>query len=164
MKKLLTLLLTAALATAAATTAFAADTTISAGTDGKPSPTAAPQMNVTYTVQPTYTVTIPASVTLGQSAIVSASDVKINKNQNLIVKLTGTSGNNNAFTVNANGAELTYTVEKDNADIAINSEVLKVNTDTSTDKLSAKLSFVAPKSVTYAGDYTGTVTFTVSVE
>ena len=94
MKKLLTLLLTAALATAAATTAFA-DTIVN-----------------------------PAN---GQMKV-------------------------------------TYTVEKDNADIAINSEVLKVNTDTSTDKLSAKLSFVAPKSVTYAGDYTGTVTFTVSVE
>ena len=154
MKKLLTLLLTAALATAAATTAFA-DTIVNP-TNG--------QMKVTYTVNPSYTVTIPASVKLGEIATVSASGVKINKTQNLIVRLTGTSGNNNAFTVNANGAELTYTVEKDNADIAINSEVLKVNTDTSTDKLSAKLSFVAPKSVTYAGDYTGTVTFTVSVE
>lgn len=159
MKKLLTLLLTAALATAAATTAFADDTTI--GPSVTP-PTG--QTNITYTVDPEYTVIIPASVTLGQKATVSASGVKINKNQNLIVRLTGTSGNNNAFTVKANGAELTYTVEKDNADIAINSEVLKVNTDTSTDKLSAKLSFVAPKSVTYAGDYTGTVTFTVSVE
>lgn len=154
MKKLLTLLLTAALATAAATTAFA-DTIVNPANG---------QMKVTYTVNPSYTVTIPASVKLGEIATVSASGVKINKNQNLIVRLTGTSGNNNAFTVNANGAELTYTVEKDNADIAINSEVLKVNTDTSTDKLSAKLSFVAPKSVTYAGDYTGTVTFTVSVE
>lgn len=154
MKKLLTLLLTAALATATATTAFA-DTIVNPANG---------QMKVTYTVNPSYTVTIPASVKLGEIATVSASGVKINKNQNLIVRLTGTSGNNNAFTVNANGAELTYTVEKDNADIAINSEVLKVNTDTSTDKLSAKLSFVAPKSVTYAGDYTGTVTFTVSVE
>ena len=154
MKKLVTLLLTAALATAAATTAFA-DTIVNPANG---------QMKVTYTVNPSYTVTIPASVKLGEIATVSASGVKINKNQNLIVRLTGTSGNNNAFTVNANGAELTYTVEKDNADIAINSEVLKVNTDTSTDKLSAKLSFVAPKSVTYAGDYTGTVTFTVSVE
>lgn len=159
MKKLLTLLLTAALATAAATTVFADDTQIKPNTTP---PTG--QTTVTYTVAPTYTVTIPAKVTLGQTATVSASGVKINKTQNLIVRLTGTSGNNNAFTVNANGAELTYTVEKDNADIAINSEVLKVNTDTSTDKLSAKLSFVAPKSVTYAGDYTGTVTFTVSVE
>ena len=154
MKKLLALLLTAALATAAATTAFA-DTIVNPANG---------QMKVTYTVNPSYTVTIPASVKLGEIATVSASGVKINKNQNLIVRLTGTSGNNNAFTVNANGAELTYTVEKDNADIAINSEVLKVNTDTSADKLSAKLSFVAPKSVTYAGDYTGTVTFTVSVE
>lgn len=164
MKKLLTLLLTAALATAAATTAFADDTTISAGTDGKPSPTAAPQMNVTYTVQPSYTVTIPASVTLGEKATVSASGVKINKNQNLIVKLTGTSGNNNAFTVTANGAELAYTVKNGTTDIAVGSEVLNVNSTTASNKLSAELSFVAPTSTTYAGNYTGTVTFTVSVE
>lgn len=164
MKKLLTLLLTAALATTAATTAFAADNTISAGTDGKPSPTAAPQMNVTYTVQPSYTVTIPASVTLGQSATVSAGSVKINKNQNLIVRLTGTSGNNNAFTVTANDEELAYAVKKGTTDIAVGGEVLKVNTDTSTDKLSAELSFVALDSAKYAGTYTGTVTFTVSVE
>ena len=154
MKKLLTLLLTAALATAAATTAFA-DTIVNP-TDGK--------MYVTYTVNPSYTVTIPASVTLGQSAIVSASDVKINKNQNLIVKLTGTSESDDTFKVKANGAELTYTVKKGNADIAVGGEVLKVNTDTTANDLSAELSFVAHDSATYAGTYTGTVTFTVSVE
>ena len=165
MKKLLTLLLTAALATAAATTAFAADTTISAGTDGKPSPTAAPQMNVTYTVQPTYTVTIPAKVTLGTSATISASNVKIQKNQHLIVKLTGTSGTNNAFTVQALNEELTYKVKmgKDKY-ITTGDEVLKVNTDTASTQPSATLSFEAPASAKYAGTYTGTVTFTVSVE
>ena len=164
MKKLLTLLLTAALATAAATTAFADDTTISAGTDGKPSPTAAPQMNVTYTVQPSYTVTIPASVTLGQTAIVSASNVKINKDQTLKVKLTATSESDNTFKVKANGAELTYTVKKGTTDIAVGSEVLAVNSETSGDDLKAELSFIAPKSTTFAGEYKGTVIFTVSVE
>ena len=153
MKKLLTLLLTAALATAAATTAFA-DTIVTPANG---------QMKVTYTVNPSYTVTIPASVTLGQTAIVSASGVKINKNQNLIVKLTGTSESDDTFKVKANGAELTYTVKKGNADIAVGGEVLKVNTDTTANDLSAELSFVAPKSATYAGDYIGTVTFTVSV-
>ena len=165
MKKLLTLLLTAALATAAATTVFADDTTttINPGANGNPNP-AAPQMNVTYTVQPSYTVTIPASVTLGQKATVSASNVKIGKNQHLNVKLTGTSGANNAFTVKAGDEVLTYKVKKDNADIAINSEVLNVNTDTPDNELSAKLSFDASDTATYAGTYTGTVTFTVSVE
>lgn len=154
MKKLVTLLLTAALATAAATTAFA-DTSITPS-DGK--------MNVTYTVAPSYTVTIPASVTLGEKATVSASNVKIGKNENLIVKLTGTSGTNNAFTVKAGDEVLTYKVKKDNADIAINSEVLNVNTDTASTQPSATLSFEAPASAKYAGTYTGTVTFTVSVE
>ena len=154
MKKLLTLLLTAALATAAATTAFA--DTSSTPSDGK--------MNVTYTVAPSYTVTIPASVTLGEKATVLASGVKINKNQNLIVKLTGTSESDNTFKVKANGAELTYTVKKGNADIAVGSEVLAVNSETSGDDLKAELSFIAPKSTTFAGEYKGTVIFTVSVE
>lgn len=154
MKKLLTLLLTAALATAAATTAFA-DTSITPS-DGK--------MNVTYTVAPSYTVTIPASVTLGQTATVSASNVKIGKNENLIVRLTNTSGANNAFTVKAGDEVLTYTVKKGSADININSEVLSVNTLTTGDALTAQLSFDASTSATYAGTYTGTVTFTVSVE
>lgn len=163
MKKLLTLLLTAALATTAATTAFAADTTISAGTDGNPTPTAKPEMTVTYTVQPSYTVTIPASVTLGQTAIVSASNVKINKDQTLKVKLTATSERDNTFKVKANGAELTYTVKKGTTDIAVGSEVLAVNSETSGDDLKAELSFIAPTSTTFAGEYKGTVTFTVSV-
>ena len=154
MKKLLTLLLTAALATAAATTAFA-DTIVNP-VDG--------QMKVTYTVNPSYTVTIPASVTLGQKATVSASNVKIGKNQHLNVKLTGTSGANNAFTVKAGDEVLTYTVKKGSADININSEVLSVNTLTTGDALTAQLSFDASTSATYAGTYTGTVTFTVSVE
>ena len=158
MKKFVTLLLTAALAVTAATTAFA-DTKV--GPDTNPP---SGSMYVEYTVNPKYTVTIPASVTLGQSATVSARDVKINKNQNLIVKLTGTSGNNNAFTVTANGAELAYTVKKGTADIAVGNEVLNVNSTTASDELSAELSFVAPTSATYAGNYTGTVTFTVSVE
>lgn len=153
MKKLLTLLLTAALATAAATTAFA-DTSITPS-DGK--------MNVTYTVAPSYTVTIPASVTLGQTAIVSASNVKINKDQTLKVKLTATSENDNTFKVKANGAELTYTVKKGTTDIAVGSEVLAVNSETSGDDLKAELSFIAPTSTTFAGEYKGTVTFTVSV-
>lgn len=154
MKKLLTLLLTAALATAAATTAFA-DTSITPS-DGK--------MNVTYTVAPSYTVTIPASVTLGQTAIVSASGVKINKGQTLKVTLTKTSESDNTFKVKANGAELTYTVKKGTTDITVgNGEVLAVNSETSGDDLKAELSFIAPTSTTFAGEYKGTVTFTASV-
>lgn len=157
MKKILALLLTAALAAATATTALA-DTTVKQDTTLKTGTT-----DVTYTVQPTYTVTIPASVTLGQEATVSASGVKIGKNQKLKVRITGTSGNDNAFTVTANGAELTYTVKKGDTNIAVNDEVLSVDSTTQGDGLSAKLSFIAPNSATYAGTYTGTVTFTVSV-
>lgn len=161
MKKLLTLLLTAALATAAATTAFAAE--IKSDTNGNPTPTKS-DTTVTYNVDSTYTVTIPASVTLGGTATVSASNVKINKGQTLKVTLSKANENDNTFKVKANGAELTYTVKKGTTDIAVGSEVLAVNSTTSGNDLKAELSFIAPKSTTYAGDYTGTVTFTVSVE
>ena len=62
MKKIVTLLLTAALAVAAATTAFA-DTKIEPGPDSSPNP-ASGDMNVTYKVNPSYTVTIPGIVEL----------------------------------------------------------------------------------------------------
>lgn len=160
MKKLLTLLLTAALATTAATTAFAADNNkhITPNTTADADKTT----QVTYTVNPSYTVTIPGTVTLGEKATVSAKDVKIANGKTLIVKLTGTSEKDNAFKVKTTeGAELTYTVQKkDGANISVGSEVLSA---TSGQAPSAELSFIAPKSTTFAGEYKGTVTFTVSV-
>ena len=165
MKKLLTLLLTAALATATATTAFAADTTISAGTDGKPSPTAAPQMNVTYTVQPTYTVTIPASVTMLSTAIVRAGDVTLPKGQAVKVKLTDAKG----FKVKSQeGAELSYAVFQETVNgselVKLNDTVLSVASDAKDKKGEALLTFAFANKATYSGTYTGTLTFTVSVE
>ena len=166
MKKLVTLLLTAALATAAATTAFAADTTISAGTDGKPSPTAAPQMNVTYTVQPTYTVTIPAKVTLDSTtkkseATVKAENVTVPHGQAVKVALT----NANSFKVTSQeGAELTYKVTKNEQAVNVNDTVLSVASNAIDKKGETALVFEITDSVVYSGEYTGTVTFTVSVE
>ena len=165
MKKLLTLLLTAALATAAATTAFA-DTTISAGTDGKPNPTAAPQMNVTYTVQPSYTVTIPAKVTLDSTtkkseATVKAENVTVPHGQAVKVALT----NANSFKVTSQeGAELTYKVTKNEQAVNVNDTVLSVASNAIDKKGETALVFEITDSVVYSGEYTGTVTFTVSVE
>ena len=159
MKKVFALLLTAALAAAATTTAFAdAQNSQTIG----PENTTRPDMSVTYTVDPAYTVTIPASVTLGNTAIVSASDVKIGKNQTLKVTLSGTSEDDNTFKVKAGDETLTYTVTKGNTNITVGSEVLSVNTETSGDALKAELSFSKPNA-TYAGTYQGTVTFTVSM-
>ena len=155
MKKLLTLLLTAALATAAATTAFA-DTSITPS-DGK--------MNVTYTVAPSYTVTIPASVTLNTlakkgSATVKAENVTVPHGKAVKVALT----NANDFKVkSAEGAELTYTITKDRQNVAENGVVLSVASNATNKKGESILEFEITDKIVYSGEYTGTVTFTVSV-
>ena len=120
---------------------------------------------VNYAVAPTYTVTIPETVTLGQTATIKAEDVILEEEKQLKVKLTGTSGENNAFKVkSAEGAELENTVNDGTKDISIDETVLTVNPDNSANG-SATLKFNAPSDsdIIYAGKYTGTVTFTVSV-
>ena len=123
---------------------------------------------VKYSVVPAYTVTIPESVTLGGTATISAEDVVVDKGQQVEVVLTGTSGENNAFTLKSGeGAETTYTVQKesDGATVNINDTVLTVNPETASYG-KEKLTFTVPaaEDIIYAGKYVGTVTFTVSVK
>ena len=165
MKKLLTCVLALALVLSLSVTAFAAESSINQGSTDKSGST-----SINYTVAPAYTVTIPASVTLGNSVTVAASGVKVAKGSQVVVKLTGTSESDNTFEVKTTeGAALTYTVKSDENDtINVNDAVLTVNPDTATDgngaSGSTKLSFELNDTIQYAGTYTGTVTFTVSVE
>ena len=102
---------------------------------------------------------IPANVT----ADISAKDVVVASGKQVAVTLTGTSGENNAFTLkSAEGAVISYTVQKDSQNVSLNDMVLTVNPKDGTTG-STTLSFIAPSSITYAGEYTGTVTFTISV-
>ena len=117
-----------------------------------------------YVVVPTYTVTIPAEVTLGGTATIKAENVVVAKGKQVVVKLTGASGADNTFTVKtAEGAEIAYTITKDASNVTIGDTVLAVNPATANNS-SSNLKFIAPDTVTYAGEYSGTVTFTVSVE
>ena len=166
MKKMITLILAMTMALSVSATAFAADTTINQDTaEPKNGST-----KVTYTVAPSYTVTIPATVTLDGSAVeVKAEGVKVNKNSQVVVKLTGTSYSGNAFKVTTTeGAELAYTVKKGDTLVNIDDTVLSVNPDSATDgngaSGSTSLSFSLNDTIQYAGNYTGTVTFTVSVD
>ena len=119
---------------------------------------------ITYTVAPSYTVTIPATVSLGETATISAEGVILNKGEQVIVRLTGTSDESNAFKITtAQGAELTYTVKNGENAVAVGDTVLVVNADAATDS-STTLSFSTPENVQFAGTYSGTVTFEVSVE
>lgn len=164
-------------------------TTIQPGTNGEPSPSSG-DTQVNYSVAPAYTVTIPASVTIGgengsNTVTVSAEGVKVAKGKQVVVKLTGINestdedGNTTSdttFTVKtAEGASLTYTVQKGSDTIqkdgtvltvasGLNNETGEDGTTTGASTGSAALTFALNDTVQYAGDYTGTVTFTVSVD
>ena len=161
MKKIVTLLLTAALAVTAATTAFADTTTnttqIEPGTNSK-------QIDVTYTVAPKYTGIRPATVTLDSTskqveATVTAKDVTVPNNQKVKVSL-----NTAAFKVTSGeGAELTCKVSKNGAAVVGGVPFLEVAPDAEGKTGTAKLKFAIDGNVTYSGTYTGQVTFNVSV-
>ncbi|MDO5152749.1 MAG: hypothetical protein Q4D50_05245 [Eubacteriales bacterium] len=188
MKKLLSLVLALTLALSLSVTAFATGVEGDTGTDNtntfSPGDTGGKDTTVTYTVAPAYTVTIPASVTIGSSgsitATVSAENVKVAYGKQVVVKLTGINNttSDTTFTVETKeGASLTYTVKKDNDTDTIskgdtvltvasglNNETGQDGTLTGASKGSATLTFALADTVQYAGTYSGTVTFTVSVE
>lgn len=161
MKKLVTLLLTAALAITAATTAFA-DTEIGPNKNGEPTPDKG-SINVTYTVAPSYTVTIPELVTLNtdapSTATVTAENVTIPCNQKLKVTLNS---NNNFYVITNEGARQHYNVTKGTSTTPISNgaTVLEVNYGTKSTELTFELE---KKNVTYSGEYKDTVTFTVGL-
>lgn len=120
-------------------------------------------LTITYVSAPSYTVTIPPTVELGKSMMVSAEDVRVKKGQQVEVVLTGTSGEDNAFALKSQeGALISYIVQKDGNPVKINDTVLTVNPETASSG-QVSLSFLEPEDqdITYAGNYTGTVTFTV---
>ena len=99
-------------------------------------------LTITYVSAPSYTVTIPPMVELGKSMTVSAEDVRVKKGQQ--------------------GALISYTVQNNGSPVRINDTVLTVNPETASSG-QVSLSFLEPEDqdITYAGNYTGTVTFTV---
>ena len=159
MKKLVTLLLTAALAiTAAATTAFAADGTIDVG----PTTTPVPTIPVTYKVDANYTVTIPTKVTLNattpSTAWVKADGVTIPYDKKLAVTLKSSTG---FKVITAEGAELPYKVKNGNTVVSNDAAVLEVRSGSGSTDLTFALD--SNSAITYSGEYKDTVTFTVGL-
>ena len=154
MKKLFALLLAITMMATLSVTAFAAEYD-TAGDKG---------MDVTYSVEPGYTVTIPPTVTIGTSgtsAEISAADVVVEKGQYVSVTLA----DDNDFTVRTQqGAELSYTVNANGANVAAGGEILVVNpTDGKTG--TATITFdIDESAIQYAGTYTGSATFTIAVK
>ena len=151
MKKIFAFVLSVALLASASVTAFAAvDQSTMGGNDS---------MSVTYSVSPTFTVTIPATVELGGEATISAENVVVAKGKQVEVSISDANG---FVATTAEGAELTYSVKNGEATVDEGDTVLAVNPKNGKTG-SATLSFTAPETVQYAGTYTGTVIFTVSV-
>lgn len=155
MKKILSFTLALVMMLSATVTAFAA--TVDQDSVDKTGNT-----SITYNVAPAYTVTIPATVTLGDTATVKVENTMLKLGDEVNVKLTGTSEADDSFKVTtAQGAELTYTVKDGDTVINVGDTVISCASQVND---TADLFFTAPTSVQYAGDYSGTVTFTVSVE
>ena len=116
-------------------------------------------VTVEYNVDPTYTVTIPATVALGETATIKAENVVVTKGEQVEVALT----NANGFTVTTpQGAELGYTVKNGETIVNEGDTVLTVNPDGGKTG-ETTITFTTPETVKFAGDYTGTVTFTIAV-
>ena len=115
---------------------------------------------VTYNVAPTYTVTIPATVALGETATIKAENVVVEKGKQVEVALT----NANGFTVaTPQGAELGYTVKNGETPVNEGDTVLTVNPDNGKTG-ETTLTFTTPETAQFAGDYTGTLIFTIAVK
>lgn len=163
MKKLLAIALALVMVLSLSVTAFAADNTFS------PSDNSGKNTTVTFNVDPTYTVTIPATVTLAkdqdagnykQDATITATDVRLLEGQTITVTLAS----DFKLTTGAAGAtyELPYTVKVGDSETAIATGDTVATFNTDTNRQSSTLHFAADNP-TYAGNYSDTVTFTISV-
>ena len=84
------------------------------------------EMAVTV-VGPVYYVTIPAQAAAGESFTVTAEAESISRTQELLVTVSGTSGENNAFTLQSEeGATLEYSLKNGNIVLGIGDPVLSV--------------------------------------
>ncbi len=124
-------------------------------------------VTVSYNVEPSYTVVIPATVKLSQEKetkdSITVQDVSLEEGQKVNVKLTAAtySTDEMKFYVQSNNNKLYYTIMNKNEQVKPDDELLSVTCEDG--KGTAELTFSAPSDITFAGTYTGTLTFTFSV-
>lgn len=171
MKKLLSAVLAAAMCCVMAVPAFAADTVIVPDEDGNPSPDRG-DTTVSFNIAPTYTITIPekvelerkvdaadGTVTYERDAEITAENVRLAEGETIQVTLTGD------FALDVAGATeytLPYTVTAGENPDAVSSGGVVATFGTSTATQTGALHFAAGNP-TCAGNYSDTVTFTLSV-
>lgn len=114
-------------------------------------------------IDPMYTVTIPAQVKLGDTAEIGLSDVFLPERYSQInIVLDSTSEEDNSFKLrNKNDSVIEYKITKDDTEVSVGDKLLSVSEGSGT----AQLQFSEPVGkVSYAGSYTGTVTFSIAAE
>ena len=114
-----------------------------------------------YTNAPSYTVTIPASVELGNTAEIQAENVNVVSGSQLVVRLSDANG---LKLTTPEGAEQLYTIKNGENSIRESDAVLTVAGGTADNSGTVSLDFAPDGEPKYAGVYTGTVMFNVSVE
>ena len=159
MKKILAVVLTAAMVMGTTTAVFA-DTTLE-GNSGT--------TDVTYETQESYTVTIPADISLANEDYSGSGEVKVTNAllaASSTLKITVASAND--YKLKLGSSEIAYTLTGDNLITEENNEVLSVSsgvkvTDVNSQELDFESSEEAVKAATLAGEHKDTLTFAVSL-
>lgn len=142
---------------------------------GTTEPTSA-TTDVKYLVEDSYKWSIHPEIDFGKNAGINqhvakeGNNVEVTENiipegKKLNIKVAG-SGDSGAFTITNGGAEvLTYHANNGGAeDIAVNGDVLNVNSGTNTGSTTMKFTLdTTTKAAEVAGHYNGTLTYTASI-
>lgn len=137
------------------------DNTVTIAKDAFTMPARKLTVTAQYTNAPSYTVTIPASVELGNTAEIQAENVNVVSGSQLVVRLSNANG---LKLTTPEGAEQLYTIKNGGNSIQENDAVLTVAGGTADNSGTVSLDFAPDGEPKYAGVYTGTVMFSVSVE
>lgn len=162
MKKLASFVLALAMAAVCAAPAMAADTRITESTSNSC------DTKVTFTIAPAYTVTIPSEVTLDKKQAgetvtyekdltLTASNVRLNQGKKLQITIP----DNSVLQLSAGSATLNYTITNDNG-INVGAGSVAATFATQAPEQTATLHIKA-KDPEFAGDYSGTLKFTIAV-
>ena len=137
------------------------DDTVTIANDAFTMPARKLTITAQYTNAPSYTVTIPASVELGNTAEIQAENVNVVSGSQLVVRLSDANG---LKLTTPEGAEQLYTIKNGENSIRESDAVLTVAGGTADNSGTVSLDFAPDGEPKYAGVYTGTVMFSVSVE